>query len=336
MSKNQQKEIHQLLEKPAKIVLVGHQNPDGDAIGSTLGLAIYLQQYGHQVQVIVPNDFPQFLKWLPQAENILIYESKTDDAKHFIADADILFILDFNATHRAGKVNEALNDFRGIKVMIDHHQQPSDYADLVISDTSMSSTCEMVYHFIGSKNPNAVNRDIATCLYLGIMTDTGSFKFSITTSTTHRVAAQLIEKGAANTKIHQLVYDTNRLESLKLLGRALQNLKIVSHLNTAYITLSQEDLDACNYQKGDTEGIVNYALSLQDVVFAAIFIERKNEGLIKISLRSKSDFDVNLFSRNHFGGGGHKNAAGGKSDISLIETECHFLSIIEDYKNELT
>lgn len=336
MSKNQQQEIHTLLEKPSKIVLVGHQNPDGDAIGSALGLSHYLCQFGHHVTVIVPNDFPSFLKWLPQASDILVYDTQASECDSCFHEADIVFILDFNAPHRAGLVSKALENFQGVKVMIDHHQQPSDYADYVITDTAMSSTCEMVYHFIASKNPDVISPEIANCLYLGIMTDTGSFKFSITTSTTHRVVATLIDKGAASTAIHEKVYDTNRLESLQLLGRALQNLKIVSTQRTAYITLSQQDLDDCDYQKGDTEGIVNYALSLQNVIFAAIFIEQKDENLVKISLRSKGDFDVNSFSRKYFDGGGHKNAAGGKSLRSLEATENYFLQVLASHQKELS
>ena len=336
MSKNQQQEIHTLLEKPSKIVLVGHQNPDGDAIGSALGLSHYLCQFWHHVTVIVPNDFPSFLKWLPQASDILVYDTQASECDSCFHEADIVFILDFNAPHRAGLVSKAFENFQGVKVMIDHHQQPSDYADYVITDTAMSSTCEMVYHFIASKNPDVISPEIANCLYLGIMTDTGSFKFSITTSTTHRVVATLIDKGAASTAIHEKVYDTNRLKSLQLLGRALQNLKIVSTQRTAYITLSQQDLDDCDYQKGDTEGIVNYALSLQNVIFAAIFIEQKDENLVKISLRSKGDFDVNSFSRKYFDGGGHKNAAGGKSLRSLEATENYFLKVLASHQKELS
>ncbi len=336
MSKNHQSKIHQLLENPTKIVLVAHQNPDGDAIGSTLGLGIYLQLLGHQTQVIAPNDFPKFLKWLPQASDILTYEKQTDESQQCLQEAEIVFILDFNAPQRAGNVSDALIGFKGIKIMIDHHQQPSDYADFMISDTSMSSTCEMIFHFISSKHPELITSDIANCLYLGIMTDTGSFKFGITTSTTHRVAAALIDQGAAHTHIHEMVYDNNRLENLQLLGRALQNLKIVSDLRTAYITLSQEDLDAFDFQKGDTEGIVNYALSLENIIFAAIFIEHKEDGIIKISLRSKGDFDVNAFSRAHFEGGGHRNASGGRSKRTLKVTEDYFLDIVKNYKNELS
>ncbi len=336
MSKNQQQEIHNLLEKPSKIVLVGHQNPDGDAIGSALGLGLYLRQSGHQVNVIVPNDFPKFLKWLPGASDILIYETQHSICDSCFQNADMVFILDFNAPIRAGQLCKALEDFQGVKVMIDHHQQPSDYANFMITDTEMSSTCEMVYHFIASKNPHVISPEIANCLYLGIMTDTGSFKFSVTTSTTHRVAAALIDYGAVSSEIHEKVYDTNRLESLQLLGRALQNLKLISAHRTAYITLSKKDLDDCDYQKGDTEGIVNYALSLKEIIFAAIFIEQKEEQLIKISLRSKGDFDVNLFSRNYFQGGGHKNAAGGISLLSLEATEEYFLNVLANHQKELS
>jgi phosphoesterase RecJ-like protein len=224
-----------------------------------------------------------------------------------------------------------------LKIMIDHHQQPDDYASYTYSDVTMSSTCEMVYNFIEMLgDTDKISADIATCIYVGIMTDTGSFRFRSTTSRTHVVIGDLIDKGADNTYIHNKVYDTNSYHRLQLLGRALQNLEVITDLNTAYITLKQDELDEFNYRKGDTDGIVNYALSVDGIVMAAIFIENKQEDIIKISLRSKGDFSVNEFSRSHFSGGGHTNAAGGKSDLSLKETIAKFISILPAYKNDLT
>jgi phosphoesterase RecJ-like protein len=328
--------IQTLLSQPKKIVIVPHKNPDGDAIGSTLGLYHYLLKGNHQVHVIVPNDYPKFLKWIPGSESILKHDTLANTCNDLINAADIIFTLDFNAFHRTGNMETVLEESQAIKIMIDHHQAPDDYATYTYSDVSMSSTCEMVYHFIDMLgDANLIDADIATCLYVGIMTDTGSFRFRSTTNTTHNIVAKLIEKGADNTDIHNNVYDTNSYERLQLLGCALTNLKVIPESRAAYITLSQDELQKHNYKKGDTEGVVNYALSLDGIILAAIFIEDKNEGIIKISLRSKGDFSVNEMSRAHFEGGGHTNAAGGKSHLSLSDTVDKFISILPSYNKAL-
>ncbi|WP_100612355.1 DHH family phosphoesterase [Confluentibacter lentus] len=328
--------IKQLLESPKQIVIVPHKNPDGDAMGSTLGLYHYLKKLNHQVTLIAPNDYPDFLKWIPGDSTVLKHDSQTKESDNLIQKADIIFTLDFNALHRAGNMEPVLAQSRAIKIMIDHHQAPEDFATYVFSDVAMSSTCEMVYHFIDMlEDTKNIDADIATCLYVGIMTDTGSFRFSCTSSHTHRIAANLIEKGANNSQIHNNVYDTNTYEKIQLLGCALSNLKIIPEYRTAYITLTQKELTKYNYKKGDTEGVVNYGLSLNNIVMAAIFIEDKQEGIIKISLRSKGDFSVNEFSRAHFEGGGHTNAAGGKSLLSLKDTVEKFISILPTYYKAL-
>jgi phosphoesterase RecJ-like protein len=329
-------EIKPLLSKPKEIVIVPHKNPDGDAIGSTLGLYHYLKKYNHNAVVIAPNDYPNFLKWIPGESSILKFESQQEEAKTRIEKADIIFTLDFNALHRIGDMGTPIEKSSALKIMIDHHQQPDDYAKYMYSDVSMSSTCEMVYNFIEMlSDTDKIDADIATCLYVGIMTDTGSFRFKATTSRTHQVIGNLIDKGANNSEIHNNIYDTNSYSRLQLLGRAMQNLKVIPELQTAYITLSQNELDEFNFKKGDTEGLVNYALSLNGVIVAAIFIESKQDSIIKISLRSKGEFSVNEFSRAHFNGGGHTNAAGGKSDNTLEQTVDKFISILPTYKSEL-
>jgi phosphoesterase RecJ-like protein len=336
MTKKDISEIKQLLSSPKNVVIVPHKNPDGDAIGSTLGLYHYLLKGNHNATVITPNDYPDFLKWIPGENSILKHDSQTKDCNQLIEKADLIFTLDFNAFHRTGQMESVLAESKAIKILIDHHQEPDDYAKYLFSDVSMSSTCEMVYHFIEMLgDTDKIDAPIATCLYVGIMTDTGSFRFKSTTSTTHRIVANLIEKGADNTQIHNSVYDTNSYERLQLLGSALNNLKVIPELKTAFITLSQDDLNRYNYKKGDTEGVVNYALSLDNIVLAAIFIEDRKEGIIKISLRSKGDFSVNDLSRAHFNGGGHINAAGGRSDVSLNATVEKFISILPRYKNAL-
>jgi bifunctional oligoribonuclease and PAP phosphatase NrnA len=329
--------VKKVLAFPKKIVVVSHKNPDGDAIGSSLGLYFFLKKLGHETKVIMPNGFPDFLKWMPGCETIIIHEKEVENSIAVISEADVIFTLDFNSLNRIGSLQEPLEQSSAKFILIDHHQQPDDYAIASYSDTSMSSTAEMVYHFIEALDGLAlIDPEIATNLYTGIMTDTGSFRFSSTTATTHRVIAHLIEAGANNAFIHQNIYDTNSPDRMRLLGVALKNLNILPNFNTAYITLTQKELDENNFKKGDTEGFVNYALSVKGINFAIIFIENKQENIIKISLRSKGDFSVNDFARTHYNGGGHINAAGGRSSYSLNNTITEFISILAAYKNALT
>ncbi len=335
----EQDEINQLkalLSTPKKIVIVPHKNPDGDALGSTLALYQYLKKSGHDAKLIAPNDYPQFLKWLPFEEKVIKFDQQNTLAVKLIEEADLIFTLDFNHLSRTGDMEKVLTDATAAFIMIDHHQQPDDYAEVTYSDVHICSTCQMVYHTLEMLDATgSIDADIATCLYTGIMTDTGSFRFRSTSSLTHRVIAQLIDKGADNAFIHQQIYDANSPKRMQLLGTALSNLKILPEFKAAYITLTQEELDAHNYEKGDTEGFVNYALSLQDTQLALIFIENKQEGIIKISLRSEGDFSVNEMAREHFHGGGHINAAGGRSDRSMTETVDYFISILSQYKYAL-
>ncbi|WP_299224656.1 bifunctional oligoribonuclease/PAP phosphatase NrnA [uncultured Psychroserpens sp.] len=336
MNTNDINSIKSLLSAPKAIVIIPHKNPDGDAIGSTLGLYHYLKRYHHDITIIAPNDYPDFLKWMPGENTILKYDSQTQESERLIAQAVLIFTLDFNSLGRIGDMQTCVSNAKGIKIMIDHHQQPDDYATYMYSDVSMSSTCEMVYNFIEMLgDTNAIDSDIATCLYTGIMTDTGSFRFPSTTSATHHIIGELIKKGANNSEIHNNTYDTNSYERLQLLGCALSNLKVIPEYKTAYITLTQDELNTFNFKKGDTEGFVNYGLSLKGIIFAAIFIENNQEGIVKISLRSKGDFSVNELSRAHFSGGGHTNAAGGKSDLNLNDTIEKFISILPNYKKDL-
>ncbi len=329
-------EITAELARAENIVIVPHKGPDGDAMGSTLGLMHFLRDKGHKATVIAPNDYPHFLKWLPGSEEVIIYETEKERSDQLISQAEIVFTLDFNNLSRSGSMQDSLIASDAVFVMIDHHQEPSDYANYTYSDSKMSSTCEMVYKFIDKlRASKKITPEIATCLYTGIMTDTGSFRFSSTSSDTHRVIADLIDKGAKNDRIHNNIYDTNSENKLQLLGTALKNLKVNKELRTAYISLSQEELDRHNFQKGDTEGFVNYGLALDGIIFAVIFIEKANENIIKMSFRSKGHFDVNKFARSHFEGGGHINAAGGKSDLSLNDTIVKFNDILPEYAEQL-
>ena len=336
MNKQDITKLKQLLSTPKKIVIVSHKNPDGDAIGSSLGLYHYLVKLNHEVDVIMPNDYPNFLKWMPKEDIVINYEANVENSNTIINNADVIFTLDFNALQRAGDMETVLEQSEAVKIMIDHHQQPDSYPTYIYSDVDICSTCQMIYHFIEMlDDTDLVDKNIGICLYTGIMTDTGSFRFPSTTSTTHKVVADLIDKGVDNSQIHNNVYDTNSYNRLQLLGCALNNLKVIPKFKTAYITLSQKELNDFNFKKGDTEGVVNYGLSLKGIVMAVIFIEHKQEGIIKMSLRSKGDFSVNEFAREHFNGGGHTNAAGGRSNLPLNETVEKFISILPDYIKDL-
>lgn len=336
MTSEDVKLISEWLSKPRKIAIIPHKNPDGDAIGSTLGLNHYLLNNGHDSVVIVPNEYPNFLKWMPGNEAIINFEKENRLAVERISEAEIIFTLDFNDLSRTGQMQQVLKNASAKFIMIDHHQEPMNYAQIVYSDVTMSSTCEMVYNFIEKlEGPDKITSAMANCLYAGIVTDTGSFKYPATTSQTHRVVAELIERGANSTKIHQNIFDTYTPGRMHLLGCALKNMIILEQYNTTFITLSREELEEHNYQKGDTEGVVNYGLALQGIKFAVIFIENKEEDLIKISFRSVGDFSVNEFARAHFDGGGHTNAAGGKSERSLEDTTSYFISLLENYKEQL-
>lgn len=329
-------DLKSFLAEPKKVVIIGHRNPDGDAVGSTLALKHYLDKKEHQTTVVMPNDSPDFLHWLPGSKKIYKFDKQNKQAQRAINCSDIIFLLDFNALHRVGSdMQHTLEKYSNEFAMIDHHQQPDD-VKYMYSDTEICSTCQMVYQFIEMNNDlSLIDTEIATCLYTGIMTDTGSFRFRSTTSKTHRIVADLIDKGAKNDKIHNNIYDANSYNRLLLLGQALSNLQILLSYKTAYITLSDDEKKRFDFQKGDTEGVVNYALSLKGIIFAAIFIEDKEQGIIKISFRSKGNFSVNQFARNHFEGGGHDNAAGGKSDLSLSNTVTKFTSLLNQYQQEL-
>ena len=321
--------IQLLLSTPKKIAIIPHRGPDGDAMGSTLALYHFLLKNNHEPVVVSPNEFPDFLAWMPGSETIKIFEKDKEKCTKILENAELIFTLDFNALHRTGEMEHVLAMLKVPFIMIDHHQKPDEYAAVTYSDTAFGSTCEMIYNFIsflGRKQD--IDKIIATCIYTGILTDSGSFRFPKTTGNTHRIVAELIDLGVENTAIPSLLFDNSSFGRLQLLGRALQNMKVITEHKTAYITLTQEELNSFNYVKGDTEGMVNYGLSIKGIHFAAIFIENKEEKIIKISFRSQGDFDVNQFSRDHFHGGGHRNAAGGKSEATMEETIQKFEDLV--------
>ena len=325
--------IQLLLSAPKKIAIIPHRGPDGDAMGSTLALYHFLIKNNHYPTVISPNEFPDFLAWMPGSETVKIYEKDKENCTKILEESELIFTLDFNALHRVGEMETVLEKLTAPFIMIDHHQWPHDYATYTYSDVAFGSTCEMVYNFISFLDKKQdLDKTIATCIYTGILTDSGSFRFPKTTGTTHRIIAELIDLGVENTLIPNLLFDNSSYNRLQLLGRALQNMKVMMDHKTSYTSLTQEELNSFGYVKGDTEGIVNYGLTIKGIVFAAIFIENKDEGIIKISFRSQGDFDVNQFARDHFQGGGHINAAGGKSEVSMEETLHKFESIVQKLK----
>lgn len=325
--------IKELLSQPRQIIITTHRNPDGDAMGSSLGLFHYLVQKGHNVTVVIPNEFPAFLKWLPGSESVMDYSVNVDKTVALVKEAEIIFCLDFNVLHRIEDLGKEVGEAKAFKITIDHHPQPEFFADITFSDVKASSTCEMIVEFIHSSG-DEINGSSANCLYTGIMTDTGSFRYPSTTSKTHQRTADLINAGANNGRIHDLVYDNNSISRLKLLGYCLsEKMQIIEGYQTAVISLSQEELNRFNHQKGDSEGIVNYPLSIKGIRFSAFMVER--DGEIKISFRSKGGFSVNEFSRKNFSGGGHFNAAGGSSKLSLEETVSKFIGTLAYYKDEL-
>lgn len=329
-------EVKQLLATPKQIVITTHHKPDGDAMGSSLGLYAYLIQKGHHVSVITPTDYPAFLHWLPNNADVLIYTDAQKQAEELVAQADLIFCLDFNTLNRINQLGEVIRLASAKKLMIDHHLEPEDFDDYRHWNINACAAAQLVYDFIVNemKEPELINKDVATCLYTGIMTDSGSFRFPSATASVYRIAADLIDLGAEHWRIHQLVYDNVAENRLKFLGYCLSNkLEVLPHLNTAIITVSAQEIAQFDIGTGDTEGVVNYALSINGIRLAAFIIERPDK--VKLSLRSTGDFPANEICKKYFNGGGHRNAAGGTSEKSLDDTLTDFKAILPEYKLQL-
>ena len=326
-------EIKKILNPQNKIVIITHYNPDGDAIGSSLGLKHYLNAKGVDAEVVVPNDFPKFLKWMPDSKKITIADYKQKKASDLIKNADIIFILDFNTPSRSGNfISSLIEKSKGKKILIDHHQQPDTF-DFVYSDTTIPATCQMIYHFIEAmEETHFINENTAKCLYTGIMTDTGGFRYRSTSATTHRITANLIEKGAEPSEISSNTWDTNSISRIHLLSLILSRLEVINDGKTAILYLKRDEQKKYGFEKGDTEGFVNYGLSILGVEVSAFFIEDLYEEFIKISFRSKKNIDVNNFSRKYFNGGGHINASGGKSLDDMETTISKFKNLASELK----
>ncbi len=314
-----------------------HQKPDGDAMGSTLGLYHFLIQLGHQATVISPTNWADFLNWMPGVKNVLEYERQQVAADKLIEEADWIFCLDFNTLSRTKKMEDKLGNAKGMRILIDHHQEPqAEKFAYGISDTSKSSTCEMVYDFIEAAGyDDKINTAVAECLYTGVMTDTGSFRFPSTTSSVHAMVANLKERGFDHSKIHENLFDNFLEARFRFIGNVLMNrMEIFYEYNTALIAIPQGDLIKYNITTGDTEGLVNYPLSIKGIKLAAIIIDRGEER--KSSFRSKEGFDVNTFARKYFNGGGHFNAAGGQNKEPLDEVVKMFIRAMKENKEQLS
>ncbi len=327
----------QLLASPKKIVLTAHQNPDGDAYGSIFSLYALLNQMGHEVYAISPTGHADYISWMPGVSSVINFQDDLERgrAERLISEANLIFCLDFSALSRIKDMGSIIESSKADIVLIDHHQEPEDFADFVFWDESAAATCELIFLLINRLNlSHLINLEVATCLYTGILTDTGSFRFDSTTPQVHEIAGQLIAKGINPNRINRKLFDQYKVDSLRFRGFALaERLTYLEEMNVAYFTISLEDQEKFNVEKGDTEGLVNYGLSIAGVVMSVIFIE--NEDLIKISFRSIENFSVAEMARNHFDGGGHKNASGGKSNLTLKETVDMFLKLLPDYQKSL-
>lgn len=314
------------------VSIVTHKNPDGDAIGSSLGLRNLLLKMGVNAKVIVPNAFPDFLNWMVGVDEIFNWENSSRECDQLLLNSDVIFCLDFNASHRIGGADTAMLESKAKKIMIDHHLDPEGFCDYTLSDTSASSTAELVHRFITELGfGNEIDQTIGEPLYTGIITDTGSFKYPSTSADTHEVAVDLIRKGTDNAKVHQLIYDSNSIARLKLIGHCLNEMEIIADKVTVF-SLPEKTHKRLGLKKGDNEGIVNYGLSIKSIQVSAFF--REDTDLIKISFRSKGKVDVNLFARTYFSGGGHKNAAGGIYEDSLENAINHFRTSIKLFLGE--
>lgn len=330
-------QIFPLLAEKKRVVVTMHQKPDGDAMGSGLGLFHYLTALGHEVTVISPTSWAAFLNWMPGCDKVLDYERDTAKADKLISEAEIIFCLDFNILSRTKKMEPVLAAAKGIRALIDHHQQPqTEVFHYGISDTSKSSTSEMVYDFmVAAGHQEKIDLPAAECIYAGVMTDTGSFRFPSTSAGVHRMIAHLMERGLAHTRVHEALFDNFSESRYRFIGNVLlHRMEVMYEYNTALIAIPQADLLKYEIKTGDTEGLVNYPLSIEGIKLAAIIIDRGEER--KCSFRSKGDFDVNVFARKYFDGGGHINAAGGQSKEPLDAVVAKFKQALAENRNLLT
>lgn len=315
--------VHKYINKANSIVIVSHVSPDGDSLGASLGLYHFLQEYGKDnVSVIVPDDYPSFYKWMPGHREILVHEKYPDFAERLLLEADVIFCLDFNEAGRVGKLTSALLAAGGRKIMVDHHLNPDDFCNVVISYPEVSSASELVFRLICRMGMfDMVTKQIAECIYTGMMTDTGAFTYNSNFPEVYTIIGELIKKGMDKDDIYRKINHVYSESRLRLMGYVLcEKMKVYREQKAALITLSREELNRFEYQVGDTEGFANLPLQIEGIEFSAFL--REDEDYVKVSLRSSGDFPVNEFSAKYFSGGGHKNAAGGEY-CGTIEDAVH-------------
>lgn len=320
-----------LLQQPQEIFVTTHHKPDADALGSSLGWAGVLKAKGHRVKVVVPNDFPSFLDWMPGREQVVDFEKDTATALLALNAADLVCCLDFNDLKRNNELGDRIGRSGKNILMVDHHPFPKDFADFVYHRVEASSTCELILDLCQELGwMDDLDVPSATCLYAGLVTDTGSFRFPSSTSHTLRWAAALQDKGVEHYRIHEAIFDQMPARILRFFGHCyLNRLQIIPEWNTAYITVTHQDLLDFEVQTGDTEGLVNHALNLAGILFASVIIDRGPQ--VKMSFRSKGQVPANQFAIQYFDGGGHLNAAGGHSQDSLNQTEARFLHALSEF-----
>jgi phosphoesterase RecJ-like protein len=328
-------ELKNLLTNRSKIVITTHQNPDGDAMGSVLAMSLFLKKYGHDVWVIVPNEYPEFLQWLPGNNEVLSYHKGKKSADEIITKADLIFQLDYNDSKRASDMWEIIASSSAKKIMIDHHPYPQIPVDFSLSFTQVSSTAELIYEFMVMLNGyELIDKSIATCLYVGIMTDTGCFSYNSSHSRTFEIVAQLLKQKIEKDEIYRHVYESFSVQRMRLFGFCLnEKMQVFPKYHTAFISISMEEQKRYEFATGDSEGFVNLPLSIKGIWFSAFFMEKKDK--IKISFRSRGKFPVNTFSEKYFSGGGHLNASGGESQLTLNETIKKFIDLLPQLAKEL-
>lgn len=329
-------QLKELLSTPKRIVITSHANPDGDALGSSLGLYHYLATKGHRLTIIMPTPMPSFLNWMPDYDKILVYETTLSISKQIIEKADIIFSLDYNSLSRIETMEAPIREAKAYKVMIDHHLDPDDFADAVLSDITASSACELVYRFIEMlEDLDSLDQKALDAIFVGLLTDTGGFSYA-TSPRLFRIVADMLERGVNNNVLTDLVFNAYSIKRFELLGYCIYEcLELIKEANTGFIVLTQEDYRKFNIQRGDLEGVVNFILRIRQIRCAAIITERRD--IVKLSLRSKGDFSVQAICSKYFNGGGHLNASGGVSRANLKETVALFKKVIlEEYKEELT
>ena len=332
IDKNIGKQALEFILNAKNIIIIPHNNPDGDAVGSALALKLLFNMIGKNSEVIAPSDFPESLKWMPEANNVILYNRNKNKAVKAIKLADLIFYVDFNAINRIEKMAKEFTDIKANTILIDHHPDAKKFTDILISDTNSSSTSELIFEFIESIGKiDIIDKDIANCILTGIFTDTGILNYNSSNPQTFNIVSKLLDIGAEKNRIIDSVYNNFSSNRMKFMGYCLNNkMKVFPEFGAAYISITKEELTQFEYQPGDIEGFVNLPLSIKGIVFTGIFVEKS--GFTKVSFRSEGNYPANSIAKRHYNGGGHLNAAGGKYFGTLEESIAKFEEIIAENK----